>query len=1083
MLHWGGNDYCKPLLLLIACALFCLYSVLSFAAPGQCDQWIARIISVQGTIDARASNDSAWQLAGLNQTYCPGDVIRVHTNSRAAIELSNETVIRLDQSTTLVFPEQTEADVFWLDLIQGAIHVITRITRSLKIKTPYVNAAVEGTEFTVRVQQDQTLVSVIEGSVAVENDKGSLLLVGGQSAVTRKGEAPVLRLDIRPQDAVHWTLYYPSVLAIDGIKDNEVREKLFQAESLLVVGRVNDAEAKIDEILAADPDISDALALRSIIALVQNNKDQALELAQQAVNIDSTSISALVALSYALQAKFDLAGAISVIEDALRVSQNIPLVWTRYAELQLSLGDLDSALVSARHATALDPEQPRSLTVLGFAYLSQFKVAEAIEVFNKAIIMDQADPLPRLGLGLALIRRGGMEEGRREIEIATTLDPNNALMRSYLGKAYYEEKRDRLAADQFALSKALDPLDPTPWFYNAILKQSQNRPIEALADLQQSIELNNNRAVYRSRLMLDQDLAARSSSLARIYNDLGFQQLALVEGWKSVNTDIGNHSAHRFLADSYAALPRHEIARVSELLQSQLLQPINLNPIQPQLAESSLGILDGTGPSESAFNEFNPLFIRDQFALGLNGIIGGNSTRGDDFVHTAILGTWSYSLGQFHYESDGFRPNNDQEQDLYNVFVQTALSHKTSVQFEYRQSEITKGDLPLRNDPADFNNTLREQDDRQITRLGLHHKVSPVSRILVSAISSDIESAQQETNALFTLNLNGLKDASITEIQYQIEGESYHLVAGTGNFKSGDKLDISTGLNLYSSETKVRHNNAYVYAYLNPIKDVSLATGLSWDVLEDEYKDGGQINPKVGLVWDVSDTKTIRLAAFRALKRNLIANQTLEPTQIAGFNQFFDDPNSTDSRSFGIALDNKINQDLYSGVEVSRRNMDVSFTNTTLNQVMEAEWQDDISRAYLYWVPSTQIAASIDYQYEHFRRPEEFAPFGYTSLITHQLPIAVNLFYPSGMAIKLRTTFVDQQGAFFITMPSSVTHGGDQFWVMDIEIDYRFLKRLGKITLGVKNVLDRQFRYHDTDVANPQMIPEAQIFSRFSLSY
>ena len=46
------------------------------------------------------------------------------------------------------------------------------------------------------------------------------------------------------------------------------------------------------------------------------------------------------------------------------------------------------------------------------------------------------------------------------------------------------------------------------------------------------------------------------------------QQLALVEGWKSVNTDPANFSAHRFLADSYAALPRHEIARVSELLQS-----------------------------------------------------------------------------------------------------------------------------------------------------------------------------------------------------------------------------------------------------------------------------------------------------------------------------------------------------------------------------------------------------------------------------------------------------------------------------------------------------------------------------------
>ena len=62
-----------------------------------------------------------------------------------------------------------------------------------------------------------------------------------------------------------------------------------------------------------------------------------------------------------------------------------------------------------------------------------------------------------------------------------------------------------------------------------------NRPVEALQDLQKSIELNDNRAVYRSRLLLDEDLAARSATLGRIYTDLGFQQLALVEGWKSLN--------------------------------------------------------------------------------------------------------------------------------------------------------------------------------------------------------------------------------------------------------------------------------------------------------------------------------------------------------------------------------------------------------------------------------------------------------------------------------------------------------------------------------------------------------------------
>ena len=88
--------------------------------------------------------------------------------------------------------------------------------------------------------------------------------------------------------------------------------------------------------------------------------------------------------------------------------------------------------------------------------------------------------------------------------------------------------------------------------------------------------------------------------LAPVYKDLGFQQLALVEGWKSLNTDPRNYSAHRFWP-TYAVLPRHEIARVSELLQSQLLQPINITPVPLQLAESDLIIPGGVGSGRSVF--------------------------------------------------------------------------------------------------------------------------------------------------------------------------------------------------------------------------------------------------------------------------------------------------------------------------------------------------------------------------------------------------------------------------------------------------------------------------------------------------
>src|SRR5207244_4265820 len=149
----------------------------------------------------------------------------------------------------------------------------------------------------------------------------------------------------------------------------------------------------------------------------------------------------------------------------------------------------------------------------GFAYLLRVNTTESKNAFARAIELDQADSLSRLGLGLARIREGDLAEGRREIEVAGSLDPNNSIIRSYLGKAYYEEKRTGLDEKEYSIAKELDPKDPTPWFYDAIQKQTTNRPVEALHDIQKAIELNDNRAVYRSRLLLDSDLAARSASL------------------------------------------------------------------------------------------------------------------------------------------------------------------------------------------------------------------------------------------------------------------------------------------------------------------------------------------------------------------------------------------------------------------------------------------------------------------------------------------------------------------------------------------------------------------------------------------
>src|SRR5207244_5755256 len=92
--------------------------------------------------------------------------------------------------------------------------------------------------------------------------------------------------------------------------------------------------------------------------------------------------------------------------------------------------------------------------------------------------------------------------------------------------------------------------EPASWLYTALLRQEENRINEAVTDLQRSQELNDNRSVFRSRLLLDQDQAVRSANLAAIYRDAGMFDVSVQEASRAVSYDYANYSAHLFLTSA-----------------------------------------------------------------------------------------------------------------------------------------------------------------------------------------------------------------------------------------------------------------------------------------------------------------------------------------------------------------------------------------------------------------------------------------------------------------------------------------------------------------------------------------------------
>jgi tetratricopeptide (TPR) repeat protein len=1031
-------------------------------------------------------------------------MIRVMSQGRAAVILVNGVVLRIDQNTTLIFNGVEEEKTSLIDVLKGVVNFFSRWPRSLKVTTPFVNGNVRGTEFLVEVDSEKTVFSVFEGQVDMANNAGSLTLGSGQSAKAEAQKAPVPHIIVLPRDAVQWALYYPALIydCPEGMHSAGPQYAICRASSLLHAGRVHEARAEIEKVFKKDPNNSQAFALESIIAVTQNQKDKARILAEKSVLAAPDSASGLIALSYAQQAQFDIEGALNSLRKAAEVDPNNSIAWARLSEMWLSSGDLNEALKTAERAVELNPSVSLTRSVLGFAYLAKVKIGKSKETFEKAVELDQAAPLPRLGLGLAKIREGDLEEGRREIEIAVSLDPDNSLIRSYLGKAYYEEKRDKFARDQYRMAKEFDPKDPTPFFYDAIRKQSINRPVEALHDMQQAIELNDDRAVYRSKLLLDSDLAARSAGLARIYSDLGFEQLALVEGWKSVNADPSDYSGHRFLADTYASLPRHEIARVSELLQSQLLQPINITPVQPSLAESSLFILDGAGPADLSYNEFNPLFNRDRYSLQISGIAGENSTFGEEIVVAAVQGKASISAGQFHYETDGWRENNDQKQDIYNFFVQVELSPQTSVQTEFRAKDFDRGDLTLLFGKDNFIPTLRQNNEERTIRFGFRHGFSAGSVFLGSFIykNTDISShLTPDSPFLKALNIETEDEEGYSaEMQHLLNSQYVKFASGIGYFDK-NREDVATmdivvpdgppfPIQVTSVENlNTYHTNMYVYSYINYPENVTFTVGGSADFYDGQDKDTDQFNPKFGVTYKPFPATTLRAAAFRTLKRTLSTNQTLEPTQVAGFNQFYDDDDATEAWRYGIAIDQKFSESFYAGAEYSQR--DLEFPSIVIDpeattRIKHFDSKERLGRAYLYWTPHKWIALSAEYQYEKIEIDKEYTAY-FEFVRTNSFPIMLTFSHPSGVSADLQTTYIDQEGKFKPqNLPTGVVVSGtDNFWITDASVSYRLPKRFGILKIGVKNLFDESFNYQDTDLVSPLFQPERMVFARFTLSF
>jgi outer membrane receptor protein involved in Fe transport len=371
----------------------------------------------------------------------------------------------------------------------------------------------------------------------------------------------------------------------------------------------------------------------------------------------------------------------------------------------------------------------------------------------------------------------------------------------------------------------------------------------------------------------------------------------------------------------------------------------------------------------------------------------------------------------------------------------------------------------------------------------------PETDVLLSYIHSDRNGDQELVTTGPRIDERNDETGDQIESQVLFRRDAYSLIAGGGayhvdvdrefNFDfSPAPCLIPTGCEVTSTFDR-EQQNLYLYGNLALPSPVTWTVGFGYDWYEQRDLDIDKLSPKLGAQWDITDRVRLRAAAFETVKRDLIASQTIEPTQIAGFNQFFDDLNGTKARRYGLGLDARLTGQVYGGLEASWRELDTPTFEG--DSVTRAKWDEELYRAYIYWTPHDQWAVSAELIWDGFKSADEEPNVDIPAEVkTASVPVTVRYFSPLGIFGQIGLTYVHQDVARRAS--STVAEGHDDFVLLDATVGYRLPQRRGIFSLEARNLLDSGFDYQDDNYRSneprtPGYLPERIILGRLTLTF
>jgi predicted Zn-dependent protease len=243
------------------------------------------------------------------------------------------------------------------------------------------------------------------------------------------------------------------------------------AEVLVAMGEVRHAQLHIDSYLPKAGEDPGMYELAGRLAMMSAEHDRAVSHYQRARELDPGNLRYMEALARAQHSAGRYAEAGDTLEELLHrkgyspctwvhmmlgdsylardephrafnayftASERAPeepAVWSALARSALAMNDTARAILAARRALHLEPDQLEATLLLGYALLREKRVDQALQTLAKATERHPRSPMVRCLLGRAHAAGGNHAEAIRCYTAALRLDPSHPLARELLSAA------------------------------------------------------------------------------------------------------------------------------------------------------------------------------------------------------------------------------------------------------------------------------------------------------------------------------------------------------------------------------------------------------------------------------------------------------------------------------------------------------------------------------------------------------------------------------------------------------------------------------------------------------------------------